>query len=433
MSRRRTVSASPPYQLLPALTAEQFAALKADVAERGVLVAVELDETGAVLDGHHRLRAWRELRAEGVRVPPYPRVVRRLPDEAAKLEHALRLNLQRRHLDREQRAELAAELRRRGMSLRRIGAELDVDAATVWRDVSGVADATPERIAGLDGKSYRPARPASSPAIVVHSERDERRAIAALDTLGDDAPARSLELRRVERVARDAVLERRRAAGVPEVVDGPAWLVRHCAIADLGLEPGSVDLVCTDPPYVDEAIPVFSELGAFAARALKPGRLLVAYAGHMRLPEIVERLAEHLSYVWSAAVLMPGRHVDIRSLRIRTAHRAVLLFSAGPYVPRRWLEDTIKSPHAPEKDLHPWQQALGPVAKLVELCSAPGELVCDPFLGSGTTAVAAVSSGRRFVGCDVDAGAVSATLERLGGLGDAHARDGGEDGEQDAS
>lgn len=411
-------SVASPYQLLPALTAEQFAALKADVAERGVLVAVELDETGAVLDGHHRLRAWQELRAEGVRVPPYPRVVRRLPDEAAKLEHALRLNLQRRHLDRDQRAELAAELRRRGMSLRRIGAELDVGVATVWRDVSSVPNGTPERVDGLDGKSYRPARPASSPSVVVHSERDERRAIAALDTLGDDAPPRVLELRRIERVARDAVLERRRVAGVPDVVDGPAWQVRHCPIGDLELVPGSVDLVCTDPPYVDEAIPVFSELGAFAARTLKPGRLLVTYTGHMRLPEVLERLSEHLCYVWSAAVLMPGRHVDIRAMRIRTAHRAVLLFSAGPYVPRRWLEDTIRSPHAPAKDLHPWQQALGPVAKLVELCSAPGELVCDPFLGSGTTAIAAVSSGRRFVGCDRDAGAVAAALERLEHLGE---------------
>jgi hypothetical protein len=35
--------------------------------------------------------------------------------------------------------------------------------------------------------------------------------------------------------------------------------------------------------------------------------------------------------------------------------------------------------------------------------SRPGDLVCDPFVGSGTTAVAALSEGRRFVGSEMDA------------------------------
>ncbi|MGH9293786.1 MAG: DNA methyltransferase, partial [Acidimicrobiales bacterium] len=65
-----------PWQLMPALSDDEYEALKASVAERGVVVAVELDEDGAVLDGHHRLKAWAELRAAGVRVPDYPRVVR---------------------------------------------------------------------------------------------------------------------------------------------------------------------------------------------------------------------------------------------------------------------------------------------------------------------------------------------------------------------
>ena len=110
----------PSYQLLPPMAEDQFLALKADIAERGVLVAVEVDQDGQILDGHHRLRAWEELRSEGVRVPPYTRVVRHLPTEEAKLSHALRLNLSRRHLNRSERAEVVAELSRQGMSQRRI-------------------------------------------------------------------------------------------------------------------------------------------------------------------------------------------------------------------------------------------------------------------------------------------------------------------------
>jgi len=49
------------YQLLPELPPEQFEALKADIAERGVVVPMVVDEFGAILDGHNRARACREL------------------------------------------------------------------------------------------------------------------------------------------------------------------------------------------------------------------------------------------------------------------------------------------------------------------------------------------------------------------------------------
>ena len=49
----------------------------------------------------------------------------------------------------------------------------------------------------------------------------------------------------------------------------------------------------------------------------------------------------------------------------------------------------------------------------VQMTSEPGELVFDPFLGSGTTAVAAIGSGRRFLGGDIEAGNVTTARERL--------------------
>jgi len=41
--------------------AEQYAALLHDIAERGVLTPIDLDEHGHILDGHHRIRACGEL------------------------------------------------------------------------------------------------------------------------------------------------------------------------------------------------------------------------------------------------------------------------------------------------------------------------------------------------------------------------------------
>jgi len=128
-----------PYQLFPGLSAEEFAALKADIAARGVLVPIEFDETGAVLDGHHRLRAWAELRAEGVRVAPYPRVVRQLAGEQEKKAHAVALNLARRHLEPAERRELVSRLRAEGWSLRRIAGTLGVRRRFLGADIDPAA------------------------------------------------------------------------------------------------------------------------------------------------------------------------------------------------------------------------------------------------------------------------------------------------------
>jgi site-specific DNA-methyltransferase (adenine-specific) len=400
------------YQLLPELPPKEFAALKADIAARGVLVPVELDEAGAVLDGHHRVRAWTELRSEGLKVGPYPRIVRSFSDEAAKFEHALRLNLVRRNLGRKERDELAAALREQRWSIRRIAGELDVDPSTVSRALSRVANATPELIDGADGKHYR-SRRSGPPSVVVGSDRDELRARSALVELGDAAPARTMGLANVERLARIRRLAPPEgAAGHPRT--GKGWRIECCDFRELEIAPASVDLVFADPPYGDEALPLHSELSAFAARALRPGRLLVCYAGKLRLPEVVARLSEHLVYVWSGVVVQPGRQSRIRAYRVRSGNRPVLLFSAGRYEPRGWIDDTLTSEAVPAKAAHPWEQALGPVAALVRSCSHPGELVCDPFLGSGTTAVAAVAESRRFIGCDIDPRSIATALARLG-------------------
>jgi DNA modification methylase len=52
--------------------------------------------------------------------------------------------------------------------------------------------------------------------------------------------------------------------------------------------------------------------------------------------------------------------------------------------------------------------------RFIELYTFAGELVLDPFMGAGSTAVAAVRAGRHFVGYDTDAGYVAAARARVG-------------------
>ncbi len=63
--------------------------------------------------------------------------------------------------------------------------------------------------------------------------------------------------------------------------------------------------------------------------------------------------------------------------------------------------------------IHPTQKPLGLFQELIRKHSNRGDLVVDPFLGGGTTAIAAISEGRRFAGCDIDSRYVTAVRKRI--------------------
>jgi site-specific DNA-methyltransferase (adenine-specific) len=66
-----------------------------------------------------------------------------------------------------------------------------------------------------------------------------------------------------------------------------------------------------------------------------------------------------------------------------------------------------------EKTLHPTQKPLELVRRLVAAASRPGDLVVDPFGGSGTTFVACEALGRRWFGCEIDPRFQAVIVERL--------------------
>jgi hypothetical protein len=411
------------WQLLPPLSDEEYAVLKADIAVQGVLVPVVIDaDSGEVIEGHHRVRAWTELRAEGVRVPDYPKQLRRFDTEDERAAFVLAANLFRRHLTREQRAEVVAGLRGRGWSLRRIGEVVGVDDKTVRNDLAEIAEKSaielPDRVERQGGGTYPARRP--PPTIFVQSTRDAARAARALRAIGDHASG-LIGLTRAEERARMANLDRIRAEAAtgPAEHTGGTWELRTGDFREVfvDLTDQSVDAIVTDPPYNDEGVPLYEPLGAFALRVLKPGRLAVVYAGHLQLDREMELLARGgLTYMWHGTNVLSGRHTRVRVRMIFGQHRSVLLYSAGPYRPRTWLNDVAfaEGRGGPEeRPLHPWQQALEPVRHWIRQVSEPGELIVDPFLGSGTTAVAAVMEGRCFLGCDIDPGCVETTRRRL--------------------
>jgi DNA-binding CsgD family transcriptional regulator len=98
---------APPFQVMPPFTADEYAALREDIASNGVLVPITVDQHGTIIDGHHRQQIASELGT------PCPRVVQEFTDDEKRHDLAQALNLKRRHLTREQFRELiAAESKR---------------------------------------------------------------------------------------------------------------------------------------------------------------------------------------------------------------------------------------------------------------------------------------------------------------------------------
>lgn len=81
------------YQLFDALRPEEYKALEQDIIKRGVLVPVEVDEDGNILDGHNRVEIADKYGLE------YDTIIRHFETEKEKREHIIKLNLARRHLD----------------------------------------------------------------------------------------------------------------------------------------------------------------------------------------------------------------------------------------------------------------------------------------------------------------------------------------------
>lgn len=79
-----------------------------------------------------------------------------------------------------------------------------------------------------------------------------------------------------------------------------------------------------------------------------------------------------------------------------------------------WSDITVPFWSMPENTDHPTQKPEKLIAKLVLASSRPGDVVMDPFLGSGTTAVVAQKLGRHFVGVEQERAYCLLALKRLG-------------------
>ncbi len=217
----------------------------------------------------------------------------------------------------------------------------------------------------------------------------------------------------------------------------------------------SVHLMVTSPPYnvgktydanltLDEYLEMLNRVLNEVHRILvHGGRACVNIANVGRQPYIP--LHNHITQIMSSiGFLMRGEIIWDKSSSagastawgswrsatnpsLRDTHEYILVFSKDSFRRPRgkntisrdeFLEYTKSVWHFPTESAkrigHPAPFPVELPYRLIQLYSFENEIVLDPFIGSGTTAIAALRSGRRFVGYENNSEYVSLSLKRIG-------------------
>lgn len=187
------------------------------------------------------------------------------------------------------------------------------------------------------------------------------------------------------------------------------------------LPSGSADAVITDPPYSIgvksdmsgkinpwgdrmNAVYWYREWIGQAQRILKPSGCLWSFF-NWRSFVIFQKTSDDLGWsiesklIWDKSMLGPGGMKGLRPVYEEVGLWAKENFS----IPDRGLRDIQTFATSSVKPTgHPAEKPLALLRWLVKISTRPGDLVIDPFLGSGTTGVACVETERNFIGYEID-------------------------------
>jgi|TARA_A100001391_G_scaffold65878_6_gene41533 site-specific DNA-methyltransferase (adenine-specific) len=187
----------------------------------------------------------------------------------------------------------------------------------------------------------------------------------------------------------------------------------NCIDAMRTFDRGSVDFILTDPPYVTRfrdrqgrtvanddnsrwLRPAFNQMH----RVLKDGGFCISFYGWNKVDVFMD--------AWKAAGFRVVGHLVFRKRYASSARflryeheQAYLLAKGNPALPEHPIPDVLDFPYTGNK-LHPTQKPVEALRPLIEAFTKPGDLVLDPFCGSGSTLAAAQKLGRDWTGIELD-------------------------------
>lgn len=204
------------------------------------------------------------------------------------------------------------------------------------------------------------------------------------------------------------------------------------------IENGSIDLILTDPPYNIARDNNFSTMGRFgidfgewdkgadifsyiaeAGRVLSGNGSLIVFNDWKNLGDIV-KFSEKQGFETKDMLRLEKTNPMPRNRdrRYITDYECAIWFTKKG---AKWVfnrqDDKYQRPkfvHHVEKGLHPTQKSLNLMEELLKIHSNRGQLILDPFMGSGTTGLACKNLGRRFIGIEKDEAYFNIAKKRIG-------------------
>lgn len=201
----------------------------------------------------------------------------------------------------------------------------------------------------------------------------------------------------------------------------PACFLNHITCGDAidiinQLPAKSIDLIVTDPPYGDNTSygtkhiriagnehPLTAlEAMSLAYRVLKPNRTAYMFCGMRHLAFIRSFFASYTPYKVRDVIIWDKVSMGV-GYGFRKQYECILVLEKGtPQYRNHRMLNILHYPRV-RSSAHPHAKPVELITALITHSSDEGEVVLDPFVGSGTTCVAALHSGRRFVGVESNA------------------------------
>lgn len=189
------------------------------------------------------------------------------------------------------------------------------------------------------------------------------------------------------------------------------------------LENESIDLIFTDPPYGlnkngiknDKNLDYFYSILPESYRVLKKDSFFITFFSTKYLPYVFQN--NPFQYFWNFILYCPNGQVN--SPIGYTKYMSCLVFKKGnPKMLKRCKDIFVDTPGRmiePDEGFidHPTPKPKTFIKEILQMFSKEGDIILDPFMGSGATAVACTLLNRNFIGFEVESKFHKISLERL--------------------
>lgn len=214
-----------------------------------------------------------------------------------------------------------------------------------------------------------------------------------------------------------------------------------CINAMESMDEHSVDLILTDPPYnlgkfmkdratnlkqmrpnffgsagwddleFDEWVEYMDKFFEEAARVSKIGGSMIMFMSIIKVETIIRLAQKHGFYykttgIWHKTNPMP-RNMNLHFINSTEAwiyfvyKKHTGTFNNNGKAVHDFFETSVTSAGERRFGKHPTQKPIQLLEQMILLLSNPGDLVFDPFMGSGSSGVAALKNGRDFIGSEI--------------------------------